>query len=216
MNPLGYVFARARNSQVAAIALAQRIIHGKVGDVYFAQVYAHKSSGITKDDLSRMKGRSIGFGVPISTSNFLVPAYELRQRGFHPLAAFSRVEFLGGHDNVAKAVYAGKVDLGAGHDGVIVDLAAQPGFGDAKDRLQTVLESRPIPSDPIAVFIDNQNERTVLQEALVAAGKTPEGKDALAKFWGNAQGVSRTTPDAYDDLNASVNALALSERDLIR
>jgi ABC-type phosphate/phosphonate transport system substrate-binding protein len=81
MNPLGYVFARARNPQVAAIALAQRIIHGKVGDVYFAQVYAHKSSGITKDDLSRMKGRSIGFGVPISTSNFLVPAYELRQGG---------------------------------------------------------------------------------------------------------------------------------------
>jgi ABC-type phosphate/phosphonate transport system substrate-binding protein len=117
---------------------------------------------------------------------------------------------------VAKAVYAGKVELGAGHDGVIVDLAGQPGFGGAKDRLQTVLESRRIPSDAIAVFVENETERTVLQEALVAAGKTPEGKDALAKFWGNAQGVSRTTPDAYKDLNKSVEELALSERDLIR
>lgn len=125
MNPLGYVFARARNCNFAAVALAQRIIDHEVGDVYYSQIYTSTKTAISA--LSNMKGRSIGFGVSYSTSNFLVPAYELKKRGLHPLSAFSRVEHLGGHDLVAKAVYEGRIDLGAGHDGVIVDLAAQCG-----------------------------------------------------------------------------------------
>src|SRR5689334_13871153 len=38
MNPLGYVFARIRNQFVTPVAVAKRIIDGKVGVTYFAQV----------------------------------------------------------------------------------------------------------------------------------------------------------------------------------
>ena len=56
-------------------------------------------------------------------SNFLIPARMLTQAGLHPWLSFRRVEFLQGHDLVARAVYDGTVALGAGHDGVITTLA---------------------------------------------------------------------------------------------
>jgi ABC-type phosphate/phosphonate transport system substrate-binding protein len=216
MNPLGYVFARARNKDVAAIAVAQRIIRNELGNVYFAQIYTHNETGITKDDLSKIRGRSIGFGVPYSTSNFLVPAAALKKiMGLHPFTAFSRNEYLGGHDDVAKAVYNRSVDLGAGHDGVIDDLNNQPDFGNAKNRLKTLI-TIDIPSDPIAVLIKDENERAVLQKCLVFAGKTPAGKAALGEFWGKVQGLAPTTPDKYDELNVYVSELGLSQADLIK
>ena len=84
MNPLGYMFARQRSSYaVKSIAVALREIDGVVGDTYYAQVYARKDAGIL--DLASSRGKSIGFGVPYSTSNFLIPAHELRLAGLHPL-----------------------------------------------------------------------------------------------------------------------------------
>jgi ABC-type phosphate/phosphonate transport system substrate-binding protein len=56
--------------------------------------------------------------------------------------SFASVQFLGGHDLVAGAVYEGRFDVGAGHDGVIDDLANQPGCGDARDVLVR-LEAEP-------------------------------------------------------------------------
>ena len=41
MNPLGFVFARNRTGDAEAVAIAERIIDGKKGVVYFAQLYAH-------------------------------------------------------------------------------------------------------------------------------------------------------------------------------
>jgi ABC-type phosphate/phosphonate transport system substrate-binding protein len=137
MNPLGYVFANKRNNQVLAEAVALRIIDAKVGSTYFAQIYARANSGI--DTLEHLYGHSMAFGVSYSTSNFLIPAFELKKRSIHPLTAFSRVEFLGGHDSVARAVYEGRVDLGAGHDGVIADLSNQSGYGDAKEKMNKVI-----------------------------------------------------------------------------
>jgi ABC-type phosphate/phosphonate transport system substrate-binding protein len=224
MNPLGYVFARrradgaGRTNPIQSIAIALRIIDGKVGDRYFGQVYARDTAALRVDDpnlFARMRGKTIAYGVPYSTSNFLIPAYELIKRGVHPFTAFRRVEFLGGHEVVARAVYEGKVDLGAGHDGVIVDLGNQYGFGDAAKRLSTLVRSAPIPSDPIVVHMEDAAQRGALQAAFVNAGMTPVGKAALARFWGLVQGLAAIGPDIYDVLNESMTALQLQEKDLL-
>ncbi|HJY78221.1 MAG TPA: phosphate/phosphite/phosphonate ABC transporter substrate-binding protein [Burkholderiales bacterium] len=223
MNPLGYIFARRRNPAVVPSVLALRIVDGKPGPTYFAQIYTRKKTAITEADLGKMKGRSIGFGVAYSTSNFLMPAYELtmmgRQKtdkGLHPLTAFSRVEYYGGHPEVAKAVYEGRVDVGAGHDGVIDDLATQYGYGDAKDCLVRLVRTRPIPSDPIVVSVKNEKDRSVLQECFVAAGKTANGAEALKQFWGNAQGLANTEAKAYDELEQILKELSLSDADVLK
>ncbi|MBL0726112.1 phosphate/phosphite/phosphonate ABC transporter substrate-binding protein [Piscinibacter sp. HJYY11] len=222
MNPLGYVFARRRpnGSDIASIAIALRTIDGVVGDNYFAQIYTRADTALRKDAPQlpdKLKGRSIGYGVPYSTSNFLVNAFSLKQKlGVHPFTHFARVEFLGGHDLVAKAVYEGQVDIGAGHDGVIIDLANQDGYRDANQKLVQLVRSDPIPSDPVVARVADHGERAALQDALVAAGKSAEGKAALEIFWGMVQGLKAIEANTYDLLNDTMTALGLEERDLLR
>jgi ABC-type phosphate/phosphonate transport system substrate-binding protein len=213
MNPLGFVFARRRTGDVEAVAVAQRMIDGKKGIVYFAQLYTHKKTAIR--NLAGAAGRSIGFGISYSTSNFLVPAAMLKEAGVHPLAGFGRIEFLKGHEIVARAVYEGKVDVGAGHDGVLIDLARQPGYGDASEVLIQLARSQPIPSDPVVVSVQNPAERDLLKAAIVAAGGTAIGIAALKIFWGDTQGLEATTSDFYQSLNDALQALKFEEADLL-
>ena len=213
MNPLGFVFARNRRRMVSAVAVALRIIDGKTGSVYFSQLYAHKKTGIHRLDQAR--GRSIGYGVSYSTSNFLIAAYLLHQAGVHPFLGFDRIEFLKGHEVVARAVYDGKVEIGAGHDGVIVDLSKQPGYSNAADVIVQIARSDAIPSDPVVVNVSDRASRQRLQEALVAAGNTPNGKEALKIFWGNTQGLAATEDSRYDGLSEALKSLKLDEVDLL-
>jgi phosphonate transport system substrate-binding protein len=224
MNPLGYVFAtrRAASSQgenpIQSVAIALRIIDGKTGDKYFGQVYARDTTALRADDpklLEKMRGKSIAYGVPYSTSNFLIPAFEMLKRGLHPFTAFRQVQFAGGHDLAARAVYEGQADLGVGHDGVIADLGNQYGFGDAPRRMSTLIRSAPIPSDPVVVRIVDATERRELQTALVNASATPEGKASLSRFWGLVQGLAPIGADVYRGLNEAMTALRLEEQDLL-
>lgn len=213
MNPLGFVFARRRTGDVEAVAVAQRIIDGKKGVLYFAQLYTHRKTAIRS--LADAAGRSIGFGLSYSTSNFLVPAAMLKQAGVHPLTGFGRIEFLKGHEIIARAVYDGKVEVGAGHDGVVLDLARQPGYGDAGDVLIQLARSQPIPSDPVVVSVEDPAERSLLKEAIVAAGGTADGIAALKIFWGNTQGLEATTSEFYQSLDGVLQALKFEEADLL-
>jgi phosphonate transport system substrate-binding protein len=213
MNPLGLVFARNANPNVEAVAVAKRIIDGQVGIVYFSQLYTHKKNAIKT--LQKAAGLSVGYGVPFSTSNFLIPAFMLQKAGVHPLLGFERVQFLKGHEIVARAVYEGKVDVGAGHDGVVIDLANQRGYGDAEDVLVQLKRSDPIPSDPVVVTTPDAGKRALLKRAIVDAGETAEGKEALKVFWGNVQGLAETTSAAYDVLGDALKALKLAQADVI-
>jgi phosphonate transport system substrate-binding protein len=213
MNPLGFVFGRLKSQKLEAVAVAQRIIDGRVGVTYFAQLYTHVDWGMTSIDQAAQK--SVGYGVPFSTSNFLIPALELQKKRVHPFCHFKGIQFLGGHDKVAMAVYNKQVALGAGHDGVIIDLSNQQGFGDAQSKLKTLVRSPPIPSDPIAVNIPDDAERKEVAAALVRAGGTPDGKQALADFWGKAQGLEATSSQKYDVIQTAIEELRLRPEDLL-
>ena len=213
MNPLGFVFAHRRNPKVEAAAVALRTIDGKVGPKYYAQIYTIRKTAIRS--LEGLRGRTIGFGLPYSTSSFLIPAWVMFLAKIHPFASFRRVEFLGGHELVAKAVYDGAIDAGAGHDGVIRDLAGQYGYGDAESVLFQIVRSSPIHSDPVAVNIADDNLKATIRSALVAASSTQVGKRALARCWGNVHSLSPTVSGDYYELEESLEALGLREEDLL-
>jgi phosphonate transport system substrate-binding protein len=212
MNPLGFVFARQRNKSIDASVVALRIIDGKLGDSYFAQIYTHRDSGIT--NLSDLLKRSIGYGSSLSTSNFIIPAFNLKTARIHPFAAFQRIEFTGGHDKSAIAVYKKLIDAGAGHDGVIIDLSNQPGYQDAKEKLVTIHRSNPIPSDPIVLKIDDARQYSLIQKALISISERSPAREAIMDFWGNAQGLKMTTYKPYAYLLDAVSQLGLSEHDI--
>ncbi|MGA8576049.1 MAG: PhnD/SsuA/transferrin family substrate-binding protein [Candidatus Cybelea sp.] len=191
MNPLGYVFAQRQNANVVPIAIALRTTALGTEPTYLSQVYVNVATGIT--DVPGLLGRSFGFGSSMSTSNFLVPAAELRNRGVHPLTGPHTVRYLGHHDQVAQAVYDGVVDAGAGHDGVIDDLSKI--HPDAPQKLKRLFWSTPIPSDPIASNLTGA-ELQQLTTAVVSVGTSLAGKAAIATFWGTPNGLAAVQPTA--------------------
>jgi phosphonate transport system substrate-binding protein len=173
-----------------------------------------------------MRGHSMGFGSRQSTSNFLVPATMLWEQGIHPLNGFSRVEFTGGHDKSAIAVYQSKVDIGAGHDGVIIGLAPRPGFSDAKQVLVRIEpRSEPIPGDPVAVHaadtVDVEQVAKQVADALIRVANPDDGDQsagnlAVKAFWGTTKGFQTISPDAYASLLRMFYPLGLRPADMLR
>jgi ABC-type phosphate/phosphonate transport system substrate-binding protein len=220
VKPSSYVFAHWRNPNVVPAAVALRVIDGVPGDRYFAQIFARAESRITT--MSQLKARCfgdlsqrprLGFGDPFSTANFLVPAAHLLDCGLHPFTRFESVRYCGGHDGVARAVYAGEVDVGAGHDGVIVDLARQPGFADAEKKLIR-LDRVFIQSDPVAVNVDAAL-RAPITKALLAIAARDEIRSALDIFWGAVVGLGPTKHENYASVESAIRKLAIPEADVL-
>ncbi|WP_067897529.1 phosphate/phosphite/phosphonate ABC transporter substrate-binding protein [Nocardia vaccinii] len=224
MKPSSYIYARRHNPAVDVGAIALRTIDENLGDTYFAQIYAHHRIGVSNFDELRRKCAQplqqrpiIGFGDSFSTSNFLVNAALLKDNNIHPLTRFRRIEFFGGHDLVARAVYEGQADVGAGHNGAITDLSRQDGFNDAQQVMHCI-GRRDIASDPIALIVSDDSLRGQIENALLAVQKLPNVKNALKTFWG-ADGLGPATHEKYKSIEASMRSLeeslGLSEADVL-
>ena len=79
-------------------------------DGYYAMMYAGAESGI--EDLEGMKGKSLAFADPNSTSGYLVPKAELEMQGLNLEEYFSATGFGGGHEQAVVAVLNGQYDAG--------------------------------------------------------------------------------------------------------
>ena len=77
---------------------------------YIAVMVARADSGITS--LAQMKGKSLAWADPNSTSGYLIPRYEIKQSGIdiEPGKYFSRTGFGGGHEQAVVAVLQKQYD----------------------------------------------------------------------------------------------------------
>ncbi len=154
---------------------------------YFSAVVVREDSPAhTIEDL---RGRSIAWVDPTSTSGFVIPRYLILQRGFDPATFFARQVFAGQHDAAVIAVQRGQVDAAA----VWADppgeatgawtryLRGRPG-----PRLRPVLYSPPIPSDAIATTEEFAHAHPMLVQSVARAltdiGNTDEGKAILRRL----------------------------------
>jgi phosphonate transport system substrate-binding protein len=104
----GFTFVQARNrSNNQVIPLVQRVEDENFKSVFIARA----NSGITT--LADLKGKSVTFGSPSSTSGHLMPRHFLLQQGIDPERDFRQVAFSGAHDATIAAVAGGKVQAGA-------------------------------------------------------------------------------------------------------
>jgi len=78
---------------------------------YKSAMYVRKDSNIFS--IEDMKGKSVAWSDPNTTSGYLVPSFELHQRGINPSEFFSRTGFAGGHEQAIIAVLNGQYDAGA-------------------------------------------------------------------------------------------------------
>ena len=220
LKPVAYVFAHRRHEEILPACVANRPIDGVVGTFYFGQLYARRDLGITSiaDLASRPAGTlRIAYGDRFSTSNFLIPAAIMRRvAGLHPFLFFRDVLFAGGHDLAAEAVYHGRADIGAGHDGVIKILSEQ--FPDAGEKLVSIAHEN-IHSDPVVVhtgILPPPVTMVAIQSAATKVAKTPEVQRALDLFWGWVKDLSPTEHANYASIEAALNALSLGEADMVQ
>jgi hypothetical protein len=232
LNPFGFALLRHRARAafgtdeekwpVTTIAVILRQVPDEpIGPIYKAQFYTHRQTALSIKTLAQVRGRTLAFGSAQSTSNFLVPAHTLlKAAGIHPLTGFTRVEFTGGHDKAAAAVYERQLDIGVGHDGVIDDLANKPGYRDAREVLVRLAWTPPIPSDPVAAHIPDAGLRNEVAKAFVTIA--PPGKPSylgnpvVKRFWGTDAGFEPIDPKKYDELLVKCGDLKIDPEDMLK
>ncbi|TVQ41158.1 MAG: phosphate/phosphite/phosphonate ABC transporter substrate-binding protein [Wenzhouxiangella sp.] len=97
-------------------------------------------------DLERMRGQSVAFVDPNSTSGFLFPAVQLRELGIDHQRDLNSL-FVGGHDAVALAVYSEDTLFGVSYDDVRNMICGQ--YPDIGEKV-IVFENAPmIPNDGV-------------------------------------------------------------------
>jgi phosphonate transport system substrate-binding protein len=129
---------------------------------YISVMIVRRDSGITS--LDQMKGKSLAWADPNSTSGYLIPRSELRTAGVDINSFFSRTGFAGGHEQAVVAVqqkqYDGAVTWASGQ--------GEEAQGFTRGNLRSMVEkgmlnmgdmriiwtSRPIPNGPLVVRAD--------------------------------------------------------------
>jgi phosphonate transport system substrate-binding protein len=144
VHPAGYVLA---NREAKATIVAKNQWHGKTS--FTARFYVRKESGLkTLEDL---RGKTIAFVDPASSSGYIYPMVMLIQRGLvqnrDPKTFFREVMFAGSHDASMRALLNGHVDAIASFD------MAREQYLKAeteRERVAWVAETPPIPEAGIA------------------------------------------------------------------
>lgn len=147
--PFSYIIAHDRSNAEALVVSAKE---GKAENAFYSSlIITHPSTGIEK--LEDIKGKSMAFVDPASTSGNLVPrSMFVKTFNIKPeeidTQLFSSVQFAGSHNNSLLAVANKSVDVGA-----CTKLTYETGLkqgvikeGDVK----VITESDPIPNSPIA------------------------------------------------------------------
>jgi phosphonate transport system substrate-binding protein len=101
-----------------------------------------------RGDIGRMRGQSVAFTDPNSTSGFLFPVLQLREHGIDH-ERHVRGIFVGGHDAVVLAVYSGDVRFGVAYDDARTRV--QPQYPDVGDRVIVFEHADMIPNDGVQV-----------------------------------------------------------------
>ena len=162
LGPSGYAGAwMDTNGGVEPLVVAKE----KDGSIsYISVMVVRADSGITH--LEQMKGRSLAWADPNSTSGYLIPRFELREGGIDPEPGryFGRTGFGGGHEQAVVAVLQRQYDAavtwasGQGEEsegfsrGNLQAMVAK-GMLNMAD-LKIIWKSRPILNGPLTVRAD--------------------------------------------------------------
>jgi phosphonate transport system substrate-binding protein len=141
--PLGYIFAhQIANAQPVAVFATMQ--HKPV--TYTAGIWVPADSPIKT--VAELKGHTIAFSDPGSTSGNLMPRYAIIKAGLNPDKDV-KIEYAGGHPQSMLALVNGKVDAAEVNSQQQATAEAAHQFDPAKFR--EIWTSPPIQNDPITV-----------------------------------------------------------------
>ncbi|WP_137127895.1 phosphate/phosphite/phosphonate ABC transporter substrate-binding protein [Roseomonas sp. HF4] len=208
----------------ASYGLARRVMGERVAPIFRyrdnAGLEGYHSVMIVKADspvqrLEEMRGRTLAFSDPNSTSGFQVPGWFLRRQGMDPANFFTRTGFSGSHEQSVVAVINGT------YDAAVVAYS-----NDARNTFQRMVEKGMIPANSVRVIWRSPlipNSPIVIRTDLPAAfrrdvtaafaampERDPEGFRQMSS---NAQGLAPATHEDYLDIMAILEENAQRRRE---
>jgi phosphonate transport system substrate-binding protein len=199
VHPAGYVFA---NREAKAQIVAVDVWHGKTS--YTSRFYVRKDSGIKA--LEELRGKSIAFVDPGSTSGYVYPMVMLIKKGLvkdrNPKTFFKEAMFAGTHEAALLALLNGSVDAVASFD-----LAPQQYLKDRErvEKLTFVAETDPIPEAGVIVREGMDPDLVKKLFDALMAFNAPEYKPILKDFYG----IDGFAPGRDSDYNPVREAIDL-------
>ena len=193
--PLSYVLAKSRSPDIEPFAAL--VAGGK--PTYTSFLIANAGAGVAKAE--DVRGKTVGFGDPASTSSHLIPRGLLKTLGLEAGRDY-RFQHLGSHDAVARAVQAGNVQAGGISRPIFETLVERRMVDPAK--VAAVAESRPIPNYPWTLRSDLA---PALKERIRAAFLELKEPAVLAAF--KAEGFQPIADADYDVLRETAKLLDL-------
>ena len=205
VHPVGYVLA---NREAKATIIAKDRWQGKTS--YTSRIWVRKDSGIKS--LEELRGKTIAFVDPASSSGYVYPMVMLIQKGLvqnrDPKTFFRDVVYTGGHDAGLMALLRSHVDALGSFDEVRQQYLKDPAEG---EKLTWVAESEPIPEAGIC-------GREGLDAALVARIRAallqirgPAYEPMLKKLY-DIDGFEPAEDREYDVVRAAMDLVGLRPR----
>lgn len=173
---LPYVLAREYAG--AKVLLASKV-HGNT--FYYSRIFVRKDSGIKR--LQDLKGKTIAFTDPVSSSGFLYPLALFIEKGLiakgaDPKTFFKEVYFAGGYEQAIRSLANGFVDAAA-----VSQYAPEVYL--TPEQLQQVTwiaENGPVPTFCVAVGKDLPKESAAKLKAALLELNRPENASLLSKL----------------------------------
>jgi phosphonate transport system substrate-binding protein len=205
VHPVTYVVA---NREAKATIVAKNLWHGK--STFTSRIFVRRDSGVRQ--LEDLRGKTMAFVDPLSSSGYTYPMVLLIQRGLvrnrDPKTFFREVVFAGSHDAAMLALVNGHVDAIASFD-----LAREQYLKDPaeRERIIFVAETPPIPEAGIAARDGLDADTFARVRAALLSMRGPAHADLLKRLY-DIDGFEPADDREYDSVRAAVELLGLRPR----
>jgi phosphonate transport system substrate-binding protein len=205
VHPGGYVLA---SREAKAVIVAKNLWHGKAS--FTSRIYVRKDSGIKT--VEELRGRTIAFVDPASSSGYIYPMVLLIKRGLvtnrDPKTFFKDVVFSGAHDASMRALLNGHVDAIASFDMAREQYLKDPA---ERERLVFVAETEPIPEAGIAARDGLDPALFARVRAALLQIKGPAHAALLKRLY-DIDGFETAEDREYDPVRAAIELLGARPR----
>ena len=205
VHPVGYVLA---SREAKARIVARNLWHGKSS--FTSRIYVRRDSGIKT--LEELRGKTIAFVDPSSSSGYTYPMVLLIQRGLvkdrDPKTFFREVMFAGAHDAAMRALLNGHVDAIASFDMAREQYLTDPA---EREKIVFVAETMPIPEAGIAARDGLSPETFARVRGALVQMRGPAYASLLKRMY-EIDGFEPAEDRDYDPVRAAVELLGVRPR----
>ena len=205
VHPGGYVLA---SREAKATIVVRNLWHGKSS--FTSRIYVRRESGLkTLEDL---RGKTIAFIDPASSSGYIYPMVLLMQRGLvknrDPKTFFREVVFAGAHDAGMRALLNGHVEALASFDMAREQYLPNPA---EREKIVVVAETPEIPEAGIAAR-DGLDPATFAKvRAALLQIRAPAYAELLKRLY-EIDGFAPAEDRDYDPVRAAIELLGVRPR----